>query len=133
MNYRQVEENVRKIIEKQYQTHFERKKLVIGKKSDGSECKQEFDLVSRNPTIIGEIKCCKFSNRSTGKSGYKSKRKPVLLEAVFYLQCVKARKKLLVLTNLALHKEFNREFGAILKGLKIDLLRVDVKSRQTFQ
>lgn len=131
MNGYSREAKVREILGNKFKVKFrvklKERELEIGKKKNGDPLTHCFDLVSPNQNIIGEIKSYKFKNKNTKKSGYNTTRKPRLLADAFYLERVRAKKKLLVLTNAALYNEFNQAFGRILKKVKIDLHLVPIK------
>lgn len=51
-----AEKEVKKILEQEFNTTFTKRKLVLGRKSNGEENKHEFDLVSDDDKIVVEIK-----------------------------------------------------------------------------
>jgi hypothetical protein len=102
-----AEENVKKILEREFNKTFTKRKLVLGKKSNGDKIEKEFDLVSDDNKIVVEVKSYKFGNKTTKKSGYTTTRKWRLIGACFYLSKVKnATSRILVLTNKDLFSEF---------------------------
>jgi hypothetical protein len=112
-----AEKEVKKILEQEFNATFTKRKLVLGKKSNGEENKHEFDLVSDDNKIVVEIKSYKFDNKTTKKAGYATTRKWRLIGAYFYLSKVKkATKRILVLTNKELFSEFNKDMDGLLNS-----------------
>jgi len=110
-----AEEKVKKILEREYQATFAKRKLVLGKKSNGDKIKKEFDLVSDDGQIVVEVKSYKFDNKATKKAGYTTTRKWRLIGACFYLSKVKkATNRILVLTNKELYSQFNKDMDGLL-------------------
>lgn len=100
------EEKVRIILENEF-GRLTKKKIVIG------QIPKEFDLVSDDNQLVIEVKSYKFGNETTKKAGYTSTRKARLITACAYLDNVPAKRKMLVLTNAELHKQF-----------KIDMVKI---------
>ena len=120
------EQKVREILSKRFNKVLKEMALPLGRKPNGETKMHKFDLVSSDRKLVGEVKASKFSNKTTGKSGYSSTRRARLLEACFYLANVKSAKKYLVLTNEDLYREFNEEMGLLLRRFKIEILHVSV-------
>jgi hypothetical protein len=110
------EQTVRQNLSNELGMLLEKKKLVIGRRLNGQKIWKEFDLVSRDDEkeLVGEIKCYKLGNSTTGKSGYTTTRIARLLMACFYLKRLKARRKLLVLSNKELYEQFRRGMDGLL-------------------
>jgi len=121
-----IEQKVRKYLSTQFNTQFKKKRLIIGHKSNGKDIYHEFDLVSDDRSIVGEVKSYKFGNRRTGKSGYTTTRKARLIMACFYLEKIPANTKLLVLTNKKLCDEFKYDLNGLL-GSNIIIMYIPIK------
>ena len=94
---------IRNFLERMFGASLKKRKLVIGYDSKNKPQIHEFDLVSEDMNIVGEI-----------KSGRKSTGNYIgALSDCFFLTRVKAKKKLLVLTN----KEFYGYFRANSEGV----------------
>jgi len=110
------EQLARKFLEKMFGTSLSKRKLVVGYDSKRKPQIHEFDLVSDGTDVIGEI-----------KSGRNSKGNYVrTLANCIFLSKVKARKKLLVLTD----KEFYDHFKANSEGViqkNIDIIYVCIE------
>jgi len=115
-----AEEAVRKVLERELRTPLHKRKLTIGKKSNGEEIKKEFDLVSDDEKIIVEVKSFKLGNEKTKKRGYTTTRKWRLIGACFYLGKVKkAKKRILALTDRELFKQFRDDMDGLLNNIEI--------------
>ncbi|MDA8100193.1 MAG: hypothetical protein M0042_11240 [Nitrospiraceae bacterium] len=111
------EDKVRKKLEVSLGKKLVKKKLVIGCDSAGNRKEKEFDIVSEDGEIVGEIKDYKFSNSTTGTAGYSNVRKYRLIAECFFLERVSARRKILALTNRELAEQFRKDMD----GLKSDV------------
>ena len=96
MNPYQVEEFVRTKLGEMFGTIFRKQKLLVGYDSKNRPKVHEFDLVSDDMRIIGEIK----SGRCISEN-YRS-----ALVDCFYLSKVKAQTKLMVFTDKKLYEHF---------------------------
>ncbi len=123
---KKIEQKVRDKLTKEFGIPLSERELVMGRRSTGDPIPHKFDLVSDDKKLVGEVKSYKFSNKTTGKAGYTSTRKARLLEACFYLGKVKAKTKLLVLTNKKLYKEFSKDMDGLLSS-KIEIKYLSVK------
>ena len=113
---------VKKKLERQHNTTLEKKKLKIGKKSNGKPILHEFDLVSSDGKLVIEVKSYKLGNETTKKAGYSTTRKSRLISACFYLSKVKkATTRFLVLTNKELHSQFIKDMDGLLDA-KIEII-----------
>jgi hypothetical protein len=106
----EVERVVRERLGEMYGTRFRRGKLIIGDKSRGEPQIHEFDLISEDRSIIGEVKSgrCSTTNYS------------LALVDCFYLSKVKSRMKLMVFTDKELHDYFREK--------SLGLISADVQS-----
>jgi len=110
------EQLVRKFLEKMFGTSLRKRKLVVGYDSKRKPQIHEFDLVSDGMDIIGEIKSGKNSRGNYVRT---------LADCVF-LSKVKAKKKVLVLTDKEFYDYFktNSE-GVIQKNIEIIYVCLD--------
>ncbi len=97
------EQIIRSFLEGVFGTSLEKRKLVIGQDSNKKPQIHEFDLVSNDMKIVGEIKSGRLSQ--TNYTG--------ALSDCLFLTKLRAKKKILVLTN----SEFYRYFKAKTDGV----------------
>ena len=119
--WEEKEEKARQMLGKKFNTSFERRKLLIGYKSNGTPKKHEFDLVSSDGEIIGEVKTfkpLKGGGRPSGKID-------TTFQACYLLEKVTARRKLLVLTNKEFYEMFKKESDGIVSK-EIEILHIPV-------
>ena len=119
--WEEKEEKVRKVLSKRFNAAFKRRKLLIGYKSNGTPKEHEFDLVSLDGEIVGEIKTftpLKGGGRPSGKID-------TTFQACYLLEKVKARRKLLVLTHKEFYKIFKKESDGIVSK-EIEILHIPV-------
>lgn len=120
-DWQEKEERVRRMLGKRLNTTFKKKRLPIGFKSDGTRKEHEFDLVSLDGEIIGEVKTfkpLKGGGRPSGKID-------TTFQACYLLEKVEARRKLLVLTNKEFYMRFKKESDGIVSK-EIEILHVQV-------
>ena len=102
-------------LQKKFYTKRRDRTLIVGHRSNGEEIKHEFDLVSEDKSIIGEVKSDKYT-----KKHHSNTRLFRMLGACKYLELVKAKKKLLVLTNKKMHEVIKHDLdGLINPDIKI--------------
>ena len=91
-----VEKTVGKRLGEMYGTQFRKRKLIIGNKSNGEPQIHEFDLVSEDRNIVGEVKSgmCSRTNYN------------LALVDCLYLSKIKADLKLMVFTDKKLYDYF---------------------------
>jgi len=109
-----IEERARKVLGTKLGKTFHKRKLTIGCDSNGKDVKHEFDLVSEDKEIVGEVKSGKLGNESTKEAGYSSTRKFRLIGDIFYLERTKASHKLLILTDKDLFDKFRKDMDGLL-------------------
>jgi len=114
-----AERIVRNLLEDKFQKKFFTKKkdrtLIVRHRSNGEEIKHEFDLVSEDKSIIGEVKSDKYT-----KKHHSNTRLPRMLGACRYLELIKAKEKLLVLTNKEMYEIIKHDLdGLISPDIKI--------------
>ena len=111
----EVEKAVRERLGEMYGTRFRRGKLIIGDRSEGEPQIHEFDLISENKTIIGEVKSGKCTTTNYN----------LALVDCFYLSKVEARVKLMVFSDKELYEYFrDRSQGLISGGIQPILVNV---------
>lgn len=108
-----AEKKVKEVFEKEFGIPFNKKKIAVGKQN------KEFDLVSGDGKIVVEVKSSKLGNNTTGKSGYDTTRKARLIMAYWYLEKVKAEKRILVLTNKELFNQFKKDMDGMDQKIEI--------------
>jgi len=119
--WEEKEGEVRQVLGKKLNTSFEKKKLLIGYKSNGTLKEHEFDLVSSDGKIIGEVKTfkpLKGGGRPSGKID-------TTFQACYLLEKVIAQRKLLVLTDKKFYEIFKKESDGIVSK-DIEILHVSV-------
>jgi len=108
---------VRKIIEKIFGMPLPKRKLIVGYDTKGFPRTHEFDLVSDDGKVIGEIK----SSKSISETSYKA-----ALADCLYLIRTQAQKRMLVLTNEEFYKYFkDRAEGLISSEIDVMLIRTE--------
>jgi len=111
----EIEKTVRDKLGEMYGTRFRKGKLIVGERSKGEPQIHEFDLISENRFIIGEIKSgrCSTTNFS------------LALADCFYLSRVKAKVKLMVFTDKELYDNFrDRSRGLISSEVQTILINI---------
>ena len=123
-----AEEKVKKILEREFKTTFERNKPIrVGRNSDGEIKTHRFDLVSIDGKIVVEVKSCKFKNKRTQKSGYTTTRKWRILGDCFYLTRAKGvKRRLMVLTNKEIYTQFKNDMDGLLDP-KIEIRYIPIR------
>jgi len=122
------EEKVRKILERKFKTRLIKRKLSIGVRSDNSPIFHEFDIVSVNKDfefdrkLVGEVKSDKFGS----ENGYRTTRFCRMVTACMYLQKIKAKRRLLVLTDKEFFNRFRKDVDGVIKD--IDIVHISVIS-----
>ncbi len=121
-----AERMVRNLLEEKFQKKFYTRRkdrtLIVGYRSNGEEIKHEFDLVSEDKNIIGEVKSAKYT-----KKHHSNTRLFRILGACKYLELVKAKKKLLVLTNKKMHEIIKHDLDGLITP-NIEVSYMDIQS-----
>lgn len=121
-----VEKIIRKMISEKYDKKFYEKRkdkqLVIGKRSSGEPILHEFDLVSEDKTIIGEIK----NYRHTLKA-HANTRFPRVLKDGIFLERVPAIKKLMIFTEKQTFEAMKRDLDGIISS-EVELVYINLNS-----
>lgn len=105
---------VRKILEKMIGLSLPKRRLIVGYDGKGFPKTHEFDLVSDDSKVVGEIK----SSRSISEASYKA-----ALVDCLYLAKIQANKKMLVLTDEKFYGYFKRRAGGLISP-EIDIMLV---------
>ena len=112
MKPREKEDFVRKRLEEMFGELLLKRRLIIGYDSRKFPKIHEFDLVSVDGEIVGEI-------TSTRKDEYKA------VVNCYYLTRVQAKKKILALTDTEFYSFFKSKYDGVLpKDIEILLVRV---------
>ncbi|HEX8889523.1 MAG TPA: hypothetical protein VF779_10120 [Pyrinomonadaceae bacterium] len=115
MTPQEIERKVRKLLEIEYSTSLPETRLVIGRKSNGEDCYHKFDGVSPDKEMVFEVKSNQVKPSEKYPAGrYFSSIKWVLVGDVYYLSRIRAKTKLLVLTDKNLYEIFCRDMDGIL-------------------
>jgi len=124
MNPNNKEHFVRNLMEKMFGLPLKKHKLVIGYDSKRKPQIHEFDLVSDDASIVGEIKSGEKS-----RSNYER-----TLNDCLFLDKVKAQKKLLVLTNKEFYEYFRaKSDGLISKNIQVMLIQPEDFTKEIVQ
>lgn len=95
-----VEHAIRQRMGERLGVQLEKRKLVVGRRADGSERFHEFDGVSSDCQIVIEVKTNELKATSEKPRGrYDSAIKQALTLDLYLLSRISAKKKLLVLTD----------------------------------
>ena len=113
-----AEELIGKKLKKEFHKSFSKKNLIVRGIS------KEFDLVSDDNKIVVEVKSYKLGNVSTKKAGYTTTRKWRLIGACVYLEKVKAKERILALTNKELHEQFMKDAQALFPTVAIRYFKI---------
>ena len=119
-----AERKVRKRLEEGFQkklyTGRNDRTLIVGHRSNGEAIKHEFDIVSEDKSIIGEVKSYKYT-----KKAHANTRFPRVLEACRYLEMIPAARKMLVLTNEETYKVMQHDLDGLISS-DIKIIHIDV-------
>jgi hypothetical protein len=99
-----IENNVRTKLGEMFGTEFTKGKLITGHDSKGKPKFHEFDLVSENTDIVGEVKSGRCTRRNYD----------LALVDCLYLSRIKAQIKLMVFTNKELYQYFTHNSEGII-------------------
>lgn len=114
----EFENYVKKIMEDEFETTFEKQELEVGDKGN----KKEFDLVSENKEIVIMVKSS--SPKETGKKRYTFLKRCAY--DLFLLEKVNAKKKILVLND----EEVLEQFKGYFNGIIPDDIEVRLKNKK---
>lgn len=104
-----VRERLQRKFRKRFCTGGRDRTLIVGRRSSGEEIRHEFDLVSEDKSIVGEVKSDKYTERA-----HRTTRLPRMLMACRYLELVKAKKKLLVLSDKKMYEVLKRDLDGLI-------------------
>lgn len=96
--------------------------LIVGQRSNGELIRHEFDLVSEDKSIIGEIKSDKYT-----KKAHVNTRLPRILGACKYLEMIPAEKKMLILTNEEMYKVMKHDLDGLI-SLDIEIMYINLRN-----
>jgi len=126
----QAEKKVKKVLEREFNMPLTKRKLIIGKNSNGEEIKKEFDLVSEDKKIVVEVKSYKLENETTKKAGYTTTRKWRLIGACFFLSKVKrATNRILALTNKERYSQFIKDIDGLIDPKKVEIRYIPYRAK----
>lgn len=109
------EEKVRSVLGKEFRTKFSKKRLI-------TDINHEFDLVSENQRIVGEVKTSEPNSRAMKGNGLRTAQLGDLARDCLLLLTVKADRRILVLTDKTVFEKFKEtQYGKAAIRLGIDL------------
>ncbi len=121
-----AERMVRSILEKKLNKIFYTRRtdrtLIVGQRSTGELISHEFDLVSEDKTIIGEVKSDKYTKKAHGSTRFFR-----ILGACKYLEMIKAKKKILVLTEKEMYKVMKHSLDGVINP-DIEIIHINLNS-----
>lgn len=116
MSASELEVEVRAKLKKKFDTHLSKDYVQIGVKSNGQPKTHQFDIVSPDRKIVGEVK--------SGKQ-YDNVRFAECMLDCFYLTKVKdAEHCIFVLTNRWVYEGFIRDSDGLLEGIEVHLIEL---------
>lgn len=117
---RNVEEYVRQELERQFGQPFGKLHMPIDQRSDGLPATHEFDAVSADGQIVADIKS---STGKTSSGKYPSGKVAVAYKDLYFLSLVKAKRRILVLTDPDFYEIFeSNSDGKLMPGLELMLV-----------
>ncbi len=120
MNRFEMEENVRKILGGKFGVRFDKKNLDVGTK------RHEFDLVSADESIIGEVKTSE-PNKHRFSKNLRTAQLGDLSRDCLLLAARESKQRILALTDRVVCQRFlDSEYGEAAKKLGIDIMHVQV-------
>lgn len=90
-------------------------RVALGRRADGSDRQHLFDLVAENRAFVAEVRTYTLGeskSRPTGKFAH-------CYAACLFLYRARARRKVLILTDLEFWRRFRREADGLVEGLEI--------------
>lgn len=121
-----AERMVRNLLEEKFQQKFYTRRndrtLIVGHRSNGKPIKHEFDLVSEDKNIIGEVKSDKYTKRAHSNTRFFR-----ILGACKYLELITAKKKILALTNKEMYKVMKYDLDGLIHP-DIEIIYIDLKN-----
>ena len=111
-----IEDYVRKVLEKEFRTPLPKNRLVIGYLPDRSPNVHNFDLVSEDGSIVGEVK--------SGRDMSDYRFAECCLDCL-YLMSVEAERRIFVLTDRLMYDWFKRKIcGLAIKNVDVRLIEL---------
>lgn len=123
---RKEENFVKETMEKETNHKLSEKALILGTKSDGTPKLHKFDLVSEDGTIVIEVKSGKGI---VGQNNRNSAGLSICSEACYFLSKVKAKLKILALTDRNMYDIFTKESDGIINNDFIEIRYFDMKKK----
>lgn len=105
----------RRRLEAEYGLALPEDRLSVGRKADGTPRQHRFDLVAPDRSFVGEVRTYTLGeggNRPAGKFAH-------CYAACLFLYRIKARRRVLVLTDHAFWARFRRESDGVVEGIAI--------------
>jgi hypothetical protein len=117
--YNRAEDYIReKALKDQFGQTFVKKRLIVGKKADGTYADHEFDAVSSDGKIVTSIKA--HSGRTSGKKNPVGKIMSTFTEVLFLSLVQEGEKKYLILTDPEFYNIFRQKAdGKLPIGIQI--------------
>lgn len=119
-----AERKVRNRLEERFQkklyTGRNDRTLIVGHRSNGEAIKHEFDIVSEDKSIIGEVKSDKYT-----KKAHANTRFPRILAACRYLEMITAARKMLIFTNEETYKVMQHDLDGLISS-DIEIIHINV-------
>ena len=119
---RMARDILEKKLNKKFYTRRTDRTLIVGKRSTGELIRHEFDLVSEDKSIVGEIKSDKYTKKAHGSTRFFR-----ILGACKYLEMIKAEKKILVLTEKEMHKVIKHDLDGVINS-NIEIIHINLNS-----
>ena len=122
-----AEETAKQWLQIEFNSDFCRRNLQVGSKSNGKPAMHSFDFASEDNQIVAEVK----SHQRTKSGNIPSAKISDTYQACFMLEKVRAKKKLLILTDPKFYEVFKRySEGKISKEIEIVLLHGDANLKR---
>jgi hypothetical protein len=117
---RAVLKRLEEMLGKRLMTGRKNRTLVVGYRSNGEEIKHEFDIVSEDRSVIGEVKSDRYSPKAHANT-----RLPRVLCACRYLELINAPRKLLILTDQKMYEKIKHDLDGLVKN-NIEIMHVEL-------
>ncbi|MBL7186208.1 MAG: hypothetical protein ISS70_07760 [Phycisphaerae bacterium] len=117
---RKVRNRIEEELQKKFYTGRNDRTLTVGHRSNGEAIKHEFDIVSEDKSIIGEVKSDKYT-----KKAHANTRFPRILAACRYLEIIPAARKMLIFTNEKTYKVMQHDLDGLISS-DIEIIHINV-------
>ena len=104
LRWYQKEEIVRKRFSKEFKSSLRKGRLSVGTRIDNKKATKSFDFISEDNSIVGMVKSSKLTKKNSGAGQYNAADSDL-----HFLNLVKAKKRLLVLTDIAFYNKFKKD------------------------